>query len=299
MRLSPDCTQSCRAGTRICGLLLIGWIDGLFGEGLERCFGRISARNGILARCYSVTETVLHDAVLKRVERDDCEPSSRGQEEQRLCQKMVERLEFAIDRHADGLKYLGKEIASCLLSVGLKHGIFQSTGGAYGIRFATGDDDIDKLVCETDFAEFLEDGDERYLVERCQKHGRGLAACAVEAHVERSIGTEAESAGRIVQMRRTQAQISNDDIEFPAVFRQATGQLRKICMNEERAVAECGQMFLRIPEIVRIGIKCCQCSRFSGGGEQSRSVPAEAERDIQNAVALLGGEECHGFRQKD
>jgi hypothetical protein len=120
---------------------------------------------------------------------------------------------------------------------------------------------------------------------------------AVHAHVERTLGVEAEPARGLVELQRAHAQVQE---HAPGrLAGQAIRDLAEVRVLEAHAIAELAEARRRPHERVRILVEGDQAAVGRIAAQDLARMAAEADRPVDVQTARPHREQLHRFREED
>ena len=151
-------------------------------------------------------ERLLRDAVLQRVEGDDCNAAARLQVMHRRTECLLEDTELVIDLDADGLEDALRRMAVRRLAHRLRHGLADDVDELArpldGLLHALLDDELRDAAAPALLAVVVEDAVELLLAVRVDDIVRRELRLRVHAHIERRVVHVREAALRRVDLMR-------------------------------------------------------------------------------------------------
>jgi hypothetical protein len=241
----------------------------------------------------SIADEILHDAVLERVEAHDREPPSRLEEIDRAGQRHLQLFKLLIEVNPKSLKGPCRRVLARLARANrATHDLGKLPGGADRLASPC----LNNLCCnclskpffpiERDHLPDLFFGGAR------EPLGRGLAACRVHAHVERSVPGETESARGLLELRARDAQVQ----QHTGHLADSAGGERLFHRRKPRVDQLKTRIFVRAIRMRRgVLIKSEKSSANTETGEDGLAVPAAAKGAIDVGFAFTDVEGKDSF----
>jgi hypothetical protein len=237
------------------------------------------------------------------MEADHDQPSLGLQQLHRGAQPLLEVLEFSVDENPKSLKRARRRVLARLAGLDrTSHDFGQFDGASHRTPACAASN---KRLCNRNSKPFFSIVTDHLgdlaLIGALEKLRSGLAAAGVHAHVQRRIEAKTEAARRLVDLRRTDAQIEQHAVHAGDAARLQTLAHRGeagVLDREARIVDALGPLQRRAHGL-RVLVERHQPPAVRQPRQQHARMPATTERAVDVGAVRVADQRVDRFVQQD